>query len=290
MSTTVTYKGSVIATVSNAVKKLLTKGKYLEDDITITDSGGGGSAVLETLQLNITPSESSQSWTETPLQGYDGFDEVQVTVSAIPSSYVGSGVTRQAAQTIHPSTSDQSIAKNQYLTGAQTIKGVLLTNLLAENIKSGVTVKVGDDSDDDCVSAVTGTYSGGGATYKTGTFTPTQDYTTTGNRKVTDIATIGFTPDIFIVEVHNLADLNQRAYALIRESWEKLGNTNNRIVTRYSNSSGSIGNARNGSSWTSQANYYLYFDGTSIYIRTTSTYLLPADIQYDWFAFKFPTT
>lgn len=40
MSTTVTYKGSVIATVSNAVKKLLTKGKYLEDDITITDSGG----------------------------------------------------------------------------------------------------------------------------------------------------------------------------------------------------------------------------------------------------------
>lgn len=73
----------------------------------------------------------------------------------------------QAAQTIHPSTSDQSIAANQYLTGAQTIKGVLLTNLLAGNIKKDVVVKVGDSSDDDCVTSVTGTYegSGGGTDY-----------------------------------------------------------------------------------------------------------------------------
>lgn len=43
MSTTVSYKGSTIATVDNQTKTLLTKGKYLEDDITIIDSGGGGS-------------------------------------------------------------------------------------------------------------------------------------------------------------------------------------------------------------------------------------------------------
>ena len=35
--------------------------------------------------------------------------------------------------------------------------------MLAENIKSGVTVKVGDSSDDDCVITVTGSYSGGGS-------------------------------------------------------------------------------------------------------------------------------
>lgn len=40
MSTTVTYKGQTIATVQNQTKTLLTKGKYLEDDITLTDSGG----------------------------------------------------------------------------------------------------------------------------------------------------------------------------------------------------------------------------------------------------------
>ena len=74
-----------------------------------------------------------------------------------------SNLTTQAAQTIHPSASDQTIASGKYLTGAQTVKGVLLTNLTAGNIKDGVTVKVGDSTDDDCVTSVTGTYSGGGS-------------------------------------------------------------------------------------------------------------------------------
>ena len=42
MSTTVTYKGATIATADNQTKTLLTAGKYLEDNITVTDSGGGG--------------------------------------------------------------------------------------------------------------------------------------------------------------------------------------------------------------------------------------------------------
>ena len=41
MSTTVTYKGSVLTTVINQTKKLLTSGKYMEDDVTITDSSSG---------------------------------------------------------------------------------------------------------------------------------------------------------------------------------------------------------------------------------------------------------
>ena len=45
MTATITYKGSTLATASNDTKKLLTAGKYLEDDITIVDvtSGGGSS-------------------------------------------------------------------------------------------------------------------------------------------------------------------------------------------------------------------------------------------------------
>lgn len=42
MSTTVTYKGTTIATVSGETKKLTTKGKWLEDDISITETGEGG--------------------------------------------------------------------------------------------------------------------------------------------------------------------------------------------------------------------------------------------------------
>ena len=42
MSTTVTYEGSTIATVENNTKTLQTKGKYLTDDITLTDTFRSG--------------------------------------------------------------------------------------------------------------------------------------------------------------------------------------------------------------------------------------------------------
>ena len=44
MSTTVTYKGSTLTTVSNETRILTTQGKYLEDNITLVDvTSGGGS-------------------------------------------------------------------------------------------------------------------------------------------------------------------------------------------------------------------------------------------------------
>lgn len=57
MSSTVTYKGNTLMTVTNQIRKLLTAGKYLEDDITIEDvtSGGGSSwtKVGETWELTV---------------------------------------------------------------------------------------------------------------------------------------------------------------------------------------------------------------------------------------------
>ena len=64
-----------------------------------------------------------------------------------------------SAQTITPTTSSQTIPSGKYLTGAQTIEGVVCSNLSAENIMSGVTVKVGTATDDDSVASVTGTAS-----------------------------------------------------------------------------------------------------------------------------------
>lgn len=100
---------------------------------------------------------------------------VSVTPNVTTAGYISSGtagnssvslqasVTTQAAQTIHPSTSNQTISSGRYLTGNQTINAVTTTNLTAENIKSGVTVQIGDSSDSDCVTSVTGTYTGGGS-------------------------------------------------------------------------------------------------------------------------------
>ena len=186
--------------------------------------GGGGGANLTTKSVSYTPTESAISDSLTPPGGYDGFSQVDVSVGAISSTYVGTGITRrtssdmsasgatvtapsgyyensaskaianastpyvswasinndgtvsydidvnsagyiaddtfsgttgnpqisvQGAQTIYPSTSDQTIASGKYLTGTQTIKGD--ANLLAANIKSGVTI-----------FGITGTYDGGG--------------------------------------------------------------------------------------------------------------------------------
>ena len=108
----------------------------------------------------ITASNSaSQSVTPTVSAGYVSSGTAgTITVSGSNTSQL----TTQAAQTIYPSTSDQTIASGKYLTGAQTIKGVLLTNLDAGNIKKDVVVKVGDSADDDRITSVTGTYEGSG--------------------------------------------------------------------------------------------------------------------------------
>ena len=53
------------------------------------------------------------------------------------TKYTGS-ITSKTAQTYTPTTSDQTIAAGQYLSGAQTIKGD--TNLVAGNILSGVSI------------------------------------------------------------------------------------------------------------------------------------------------------
>lgn len=57
MTATIKYKGATIATANNNTKTLLTKKKYLEDDITIEDvtSGGGSSwtKVGETWELTL---------------------------------------------------------------------------------------------------------------------------------------------------------------------------------------------------------------------------------------------
>lgn len=93
---------------------------------------------------------------------------VSVTPSVTTIGYVSSGtagnssvsltasVTTQAAQTIYPSTSDQTIAASRYLTGTQTVKAVK-HNLDASKILSGTTFKIGDSSDDDRVASVAGT-------------------------------------------------------------------------------------------------------------------------------------
>lgn len=288
MSTTVSYKGNTLTTVSNNTKTLETEGKYLEADIILTDVSQS-TPTLQTKSVTYTPTTSQQTDQVTADNGYDGLQEVDVTINAVasgtegtptatkgavsgnavtvtpsvtnsagyisggthtgtgvsvsaselvsgtysvtssgtkdvtnyasasipagsvtaPSTITGSSasvstgtntltlsktvsvtpsvttagyvtngtagnsnvsltasVTTQGAQTLYPSTTDQTITGSKYLTGTQTFKAVTTSNLTAENIKSGVTVTVGDSADADRILSVTGTYTGGGGSSK----------------------------------------------------------------------------------------------------------------------------
>lgn len=80
-----------------------------------------------------------------------------VTAYLPDGTKVTGSMTEKAAATFKPTTSDQSISANQFLTGAQTISAVTVTNLNAAYIADGITVKVGCSADDDSVTSVTGT-------------------------------------------------------------------------------------------------------------------------------------
>lgn len=142
---------------------------------TITpDSGYDG---LSSVQINAMPTgvataPTSISGSSASVSTGTNTITLSKTVSVTPritsAGYVSSGtagnssvsltasVTTKAATTYHPSTTDQTIASGTYTTGTQTIKAVTVSGLSANTILSGTTVKIGDSTDDDCVTSVSG--------------------------------------------------------------------------------------------------------------------------------------
>ena len=130
--------------------------------------------------LTVTPTESQQTFNAGGVDGYK-----PVVVNAIPSTYKNLSTTTnatsahmlsgrtaynsngtlmtgsigsKAAATYNTSTTDQTIAAGQYLSGAQTIKAVTTANLSAANVAAGVNVKVGDSNNTGRIVNITGTY------------------------------------------------------------------------------------------------------------------------------------
>ena len=113
-------------------------------EIDVPKSGGGTAKFMDTtISSNAAAAGSILSGKKAYVNG----------------SEITGNISSKAAATYNPSTSDQTINASQYLSGAQTIAAVTLTNLTAANIANGVTVKVGCSADDDCVASVTGSLS-----------------------------------------------------------------------------------------------------------------------------------
>lgn len=154
MSTTVQYKGNTLTTVSNATKTLKTAGKYMEGDVSITDSSGSeqgtvwqdaegylhlddeSSILLQT--KTATPSESAQ--TIQPDAGYYALDKVNV--SAISSTYVGSGIARKSSSDLTVSGATVTAPAGYYSSSvSKSVATMTLPTSASSSTTSGYTKK-----------------------------------------------------------------------------------------------------------------------------------------------------
>lgn len=153
--TGITPTGTKSITISAAGTTTEDVTNYASAEITVPS--GSASTPATTITANPTISVSSTGLITASVSGS------QSVTPSVSAGYVSSGtagtvsvsgsntsqLTTQAAQTITPTTTDQTIASGKYLTGTQTIKGD--ANLVAANIADGVTI-----------FGVTGTHQGGG--------------------------------------------------------------------------------------------------------------------------------
>ena len=243
--------------------KVLISDQYLEDiadairekkavNITYTPSQMADAILsIETdsgIQINlqnktVTPTENQQiiSYDDS----YTGLGNV--TVEPISSTYVGSGISRQNSQTITPTTSNQIIPANTYLTGAQTISGD--SNLIATNIKHGTNIFGVTGTFQTRIESVTTTPSSRELTITfTGlkaqplAFTCTQEGQTTFNKSYRWIVSVTYDGTTIRNETHGVSGSSMISYSFSNCTWTYSNGT----LTITSPSSGANGYFKDG--------------------------------------------
>lgn len=112
----INYKGSKIAGMdASGTKTLLTSGKYCEGDISVEyTQPSTPTPSYQSKTKSYTPSETAQSETVTADSGYDALSQVAVSVGAVSSTYVGSGITRRSSTDLTASGATVTVPSGWY--------------------------------------------------------------------------------------------------------------------------------------------------------------------------------
>ena len=146
---TISYKGNEIATMSDSgVKTLLTSSAFCEDDITVAyTKPAAPTPTLQTKSATYTPYTSQQTATITYDVGYDGLDEVNVTVDAMPSGTAGTPTATKGTVSSNSVSVTPSVTNTTgYITGG-TKNGTPVTVFASELVSGTKTISASGTTD-----------------------------------------------------------------------------------------------------------------------------------------------
>ena len=131
-------------------------------------------------------------------------------------------------------------------------------------------------------AVTTGTASGGGGSSDVamGTLTVASNVNTSTSTKITDTTTIGFTPTKFFFWKDSRTATSNHLH---QATFTTIGSYYIRTMTRYS--SNALSTSGNTNNWTTQTAGYLYYNSNTVYIRSSSSYILSSG-TWHWVAVK----
>lgn len=155
MATTVNYKGAVLTTVDNQTRTLKTAGKYMEGDVSITDTPQSIAIVSEHANSVGGVDVDISSATENPLSYTDTLDAGGGTIRNITADVVLKLQSKQAT----PSTVEQTITPDTGYDGLSEVVVEASKNVqIAQNVDRVAATSYTAVSGQSLTVTVTGTY------------------------------------------------------------------------------------------------------------------------------------